>query len=161
MFFVKRVWFLSDANSHLMQDVLDVVCVFFSIDSNLLFSFSHLIRQPHHFELIVVYGDVIAEVIQHNQSENEKRTHRNMSEASSLLSPPPGRGDSNVLAVTTYTGLQLEPPTRDLVSRIYLFQIFSSEKEHNYAIDSQLHFNNRAQHAPKLFHVPFGSGECC
>lgn len=40
-----------------------------------------------------------------------------MTEVSSLLSPPPIGGDSNVLAVKAYTGLHLEPPTRDLVSR--------------------------------------------
>lgn len=40
-----------------------------------------------------------------------------MAEVSSLISPSPV-GDSNILAVTAYRGLHLEPPTRDLVSEI-------------------------------------------
>lgn len=42
--------------------------------------------------------------------------NRKMTEVSSLLSPSPVGGDSNVLAVKAYRGLHLEPPTRDLVS---------------------------------------------
>lgn len=35
--------------------------------------------------------------------------------------PSPADNNSNVLAVQAYTGLHLEPPTRDVVSAIELF----------------------------------------
>lgn len=40
-----------------------------------------------------------------------------MTEVSSLLSQSPIDGDAKVLSVTKYTGLHLEPPTRDVVSQ--------------------------------------------
>lgn len=53
-----------------------------------------------------------------------------MTEVSSLLSQSPIDGDAKVLSVTKYTGLHLEPPTRDVVS-----QTKTAKKRINYWIN--------------------------
>lgn len=39
--------------------------------------------------------------------------------------PSPVSNESNVLATQTYTGLHLEPPTRDVVSFVFFFCYFT------------------------------------
>lgn len=43
--------------------------------------------------------------------------------------PSPVSNESNVLATQTYTGLHLEPPTRDVVSFVFFFAISHIHKQ--------------------------------